>query len=501
MFWRTRLLVAGLVGCALASRATASPLFELAGDPGPGGLTARENADDPAAAYFNPALLADQPPSFELGVAMVSEQIGVTVDGRNTSPACKMGACDVPAVGGRGPESFRDGATGMPIASPTVPTAWLQNGNGTFSARPRQAAGTGHQTRAYQTVGLVAQVLHGRLVLGLFAMIPLGQFTTANAFYNDEREQFFSNSLHPELYGDRLTATSLAFGGGFHATHDLRLGVTFTLSLENNASAPVYVSNLNDLSTVDLDSNVGVNAAVAPHFGAEWTPSERLRVTGTVHTPSSFKINTGFDYALATGSQQSTEVKFVHSYLPLQLAAGATYRLADAWSATAEVKYARWSQYVDRHAERPSGQYAWADTVTPTAGVRWRGGATTAWVDATYVPTPVPLQTGRTNYVDNDRVGASLGVEHVLTAWGSRFRIGTDLLGDRLFYRHVTKFVPPGGSTDPQYVVDEVPDDAIDALGQPVQGAAGLQTNNPGFPGFASDGWVFGAGVHLAIEY
>ncbi len=61
--------------------------------------------------------------------------------------------------------------------------------------------------------------------------------------------------------------------------------------------------------------------------------------------------------------------------------------------------------------------------------------------------------------------------------------------------------MPPGGSTDPQYVIDEVPDDSIDALGQPVAGAAGLQTNNPGFPGFASDGWVFGAGVHLAIEY
>jgi hypothetical protein len=492
-----------LVLCALEAAAHASPLFELAGDPGVGGLTARENADDAAAAYFDPALLADLPPSFELGVFVLAQEVGITVDGRGTSPVCAGGACDVPAVDDRGPESFRDAATGMAIGNPTVPTEWLQHGHGSFGARPRQAAGSGHKPRAYQTVGLVAPVLRGRLVLGLFAMIPLGQFTTANAFYNDEREQFFSNSLHPELYGDRLTATSLAFGGGLHLTRNLRFGVTFTLSLANEASAPVYVSNLNDLSTVDLDSNIGVNAAVAPHFGLAWTPLPRTLLTATVHTPSSFQISTGFDYTLATGNEQSTQLRFTHSYMPLQVALGGTYRLGDAspWSVTGEVKYARWSRYRDRHDERPGGEYAWSDTATPTVGVRFARDGSRAWLDATYVPSPVPPQTGRTNYVDDDRAGFAAGVEHVLVGWGSRFRIGADVLGQRLLARHVTKFVPPAGSTDPQLVQDEVPDDAIDVLGQAVPGREGLQTNNPGFPGFASSGWVLGAGVHVAIEY
>ena len=110
------------------------------------------------------------------------------------------------AVDDRGPESFRDGTTGAAIANPTVPTDWLQHGHGIFGARPRQGAGTATSARV-PDLGLVTPVLRERLVLGLFAMIPLGKFTTANAFYNDEREQFFSNSLHPELYGDRLTAT------------------------------------------------------------------------------------------------------------------------------------------------------------------------------------------------------------------------------------------------------------------------------------------------------
>ena len=50
-----------------------------------------------------------------------------------------------------------------------------------------------------------------RLALGLHGLIPNGEFTKLRAFYNDEREQYFSNSLHPELYSDRMTALSLAF--------------------------------------------------------------------------------------------------------------------------------------------------------------------------------------------------------------------------------------------------------------------------------------------------
>jgi hypothetical protein len=48
-------------------------------------------------------------------------------------------------------------------------------------------------------------------------------------------------------------------------------------------------------------------------------------------------------------------------------------------------------------------------------------------------------------------------------------------------------------------VRDELPDDAVDTRGQPIQSAAGLQTNNPGWPGFSSSGFLFGAGVNLAL--
>jgi long-chain fatty acid transport protein len=483
----------GAIVLAAPARAAASPLFELAGDvQGDGGLTARLNADGPAAAYFNPALLVDAPDGFDLGVFFIADSIGIDVDGRLRSPLCQDGACDVPSVSGRGPESFRH-EDGQPISDPTMPTGWLQDGTPDLSARPRQGAGSGTHRRAYQTLGLVTSPIVDRVSLGLYAMIPLGEFTTTKAFYNDEREQFFSNSLHPELYSDRLTATSLAFGAGVRVHRTLSLGLAFTLSLANEAQAPVYVSNLNDLDTVLLDSDISVQTAVAPHFGLQWTPHRRVRAAATVHTRQSFEVETGFDYVLATGQEQSANLRFVHSYVPLTIAAGGSYDLGETLSVSALASWAQWSHYEDRHGENPRGRYSWSDELSFALGTRWAPGKHRVWLDAAYQPSPVPAQTGPSNYVDSDRVGVSLGGDRVMTVWGARLRVGIDALGHRIFQRHVDKSA--------ESIRDEVPDDSIDVLGQPVSNREGLQTNNPGFPGFSVEGWIFGAGLHVGIEY
>ena len=74
-------------------------------------------------------------------------------------------------------------------------------------------------------LGLVAKLFHDKLTLGAYALIPYSKFTGADAFYSDEREQYFTNSLHPELYGDRLVATSIAFAGGLKLSDALSLGL------------------------------------------------------------------------------------------------------------------------------------------------------------------------------------------------------------------------------------------------------------------------------------
>ena len=49
-------------------------------------------------------------------------------------------------------------------------------------------------------------------------------------------------------------------------------------------------------------------------------------------------------------------------------------------------------------------------------------------------------------------------------------------------------------------VRDEFPDEAYDVFtGKPFDEAVGLQTNNPGWPGWKSSGWLLGAGVSLKV--
>ena len=194
----------------LAFDATASPLFDLTGGTdGLGGLQARTIGGGASAAYFNPALLVQAPFGFTAGFLTIGEQIGVSLDGRpGTQYAVPDGVANATH------------ADGSAIGEVPIPTNLLQNGrsasgiNPALAARPRQGAGTGHQVFAYEMLGFVAKLLDDRLALGFYGIVPDGNFTNLNAFYPDEREQYFSNSLHPELYGDRLTPVSIAFGAG-----------------------------------------------------------------------------------------------------------------------------------------------------------------------------------------------------------------------------------------------------------------------------------------------
>jgi hypothetical protein len=134
--------------------------------------------------------------------------------------------------------------------------------------------------------------------------------------------------------------------------------------------------------------------------------------------------------------------------------------------------------------------------------VRYQRDAIGAFLDVDYQPTPVPPQTGRTNYADNDRVGVDVGLDYAFSLFGTRLRIGTELQAHRLVWRHQTKLPTPtspdGLNHTPATVVDEVPDDST-LNGQPLAGRQGLQTNNPGWPGFGSGGWILGGSLYLSV--
>jgi long-chain fatty acid transport protein len=492
-----------LLGCVLASsEAIASPLFELTGGTdGVGGLQAETIEGGASAAYFNPSLLADLPFGLTLGVMTASSQIGMSLDGRpGTSYAVPDGVANATH------------ASGAPIGNVPIPTGQLQNGraadalNAALAPRPRQGAGTGHLTIVYETVGFVAKLLDNRLGLGFYGIIPDGDFTNLNAFYADEREQYFSNSLHPELYSDRLTALSLAFGAGYRISDALAIGLGATLSLKAGVTAPTYVANAGALQNLLIDTNASVNMSVAPNLGFSYRPSSRWRFTGTVHAPEKVELEVKFTFLLPTGLQQGSTFPLVYDYMPWRISAGAAYDLVkdenETFTIAGTAMYGKWSDYLDRHGVEPIPAYGWYDTLTPTIGARYKYHSTGTFIDVQYKPTPVPLQTGRTNYVDNDRLGFDVGVDYGFTVAHTPMRVGAQAQTYWLVPRHQTKLPTPdspdGVNHTPGLVADELPDDTQIA-GEPIAGSQGLQTNNPGWPGFGSSGMVLSGGIYLTV--
>src|SRR5690349_3716332 len=154
---------------AVTRPAVASPLFELVGGvQGNGGFNARAEEGGAASTYFNPAFLPDAESGFDLGVFVLTDQIGIYPFARPDASA------DIPV---NFPDAQKQG--GGAFDSYGLPTTWLQNGkpadafgNPELPARPRQAAGSGQKVRAYQVLGYVTKLFDGHLAIGLYTMIP-----------------------------------------------------------------------------------------------------------------------------------------------------------------------------------------------------------------------------------------------------------------------------------------------------------------------------------------
>ena len=131
----------------------------------------------------------------------------------------------------------------------------------------------------------------------------------------------------------------------------------------------------------------------------------------------------------------------------------------------------------------------------------------TTFVDAVYAPTPVPLQTGRTNYVDNDRYALAAGVSYELAVPSIACKVRLGLQGQVhvLPRRSQVKLdptaAPYAGQQFSQLVVDEWVDGAMNNRGEVYDESFGLQTNNPGWPGFSSKGMILGAGLNASLLY
>jgi hypothetical protein len=304
-----------------------------------------------------------------------------------------------------------------------------------------------------------------------------------------------------------MSALSMALGMGLELTESLSIGIGATLGLEANVVAPTYVVDAGSLDRILIDMDASVNIGVTPHFGVSYELGDRVRLSATAHAPQRVELGTSFTFLLSNGLEQSSGVTLVLDYTPWQVGMGGEVALLKDSEQTLALActglFSGWSAYVDRHGARPARSYAWADTVSGVVGARYRWQQLSTLLDVGYTPSPIPEQSGRTNYVDNDRASGAVGAEYHFRLLDSDMRVGVQTqlhhLVAREHQKRPTPTRPDGANLAPDLVKDELPDDAA-VGGVPISSAAGLQTNNPGWPGFASAGWIIGGSIYFAVS-
>ncbi len=472
------LTIIALLLVAFPARGASLP--ELAGaHDSPNPQSARFLQPGISAVYFNPAFLTSQEPGASGGILGVFQFLSISLDPRSSIYDVDRSIFDSRPI------------SGVENMLRPLPTADLLARRGSWDPSSHDG---------FVAVGSLMQFARGRFAVGFMGIFPLGSFQEQQPFFADEREQYFSNSLHFELYEDRLHTNVVVLGAGWALLPELSLGAGVTMSTSAFTKASIFMPDASRQDETHMNTSVAVNTRFIPHFGLSWHPRPELGIAATWHAPggSSTSGESAVQFWNYRPDSQDGPVvqhfRMVYGYEPMRLALGITGsggRLWDRWEVGAGVRWERWSRYEDRHGERPVDP--WRDTWVWTAGARrtfW--GRHVIGLDAAFAPSPVPEQTGRANYVDNDRVTLSTGYE---MRPAPRWSVGMSAAAHVLLPR---SHIKDPAAEDP--VFDEYPDSTHIFTGAFIPQSDGFQTNNPGFPGFSSSGVVVTFMGYVRVE-
>ena len=342
----------------------------------------------------------------------------------------------------------------------------------------------------------------GPLVLGFSTVLPLGALQNQQPFFNDQRQQYFDNSLHFELLGDRLETSQMAVALAASPLPWLHLGAGLTLQSASTASTGVFVQDALDRDGALYLPRVRVKNSFAAQASAAFVPGGAggdlaifLRWQGpaasTVEARSSQLI-----YGLEPDDQGGSAQDFVYGWLPHRLGLGASRSFHPspglALEAQLDASWWQWSAYRNRSGDRPLD--TWQNTMPLSGALLLRPrGLPNLGLSALFAPSPVPPQVGRENHLDSNRLGLALALGLPFRLAGTAFELR--LAGQAHWYqdRSVRKDL---GAAHP--VSDEFPD-SDSADGASLADSAGLQTNNPGYPGYALGGVLWHLGLSLVM--
>ena len=295
-------------------------------------FSARLFSDGPGASYFNPTLLLDQRKSFAAGMLYLNQSLSITLGQKNSQYNV--------------PESIFDS---MPVDPNTpayrpLPTDLLRNPRGSHNPST---------FLRYLTLGSVLSFAKGNVAFGFTAIMPLKAFQTQRPFYVDEREQYFSNSLHFELFEDRLESNVITFALAGNLTPRIWPGARLTLNQTATSSSEIYMPDASEQEVSFLNSNVEVITTLIPHFAATLLLGEGGRLTATAHMPGESRTEGYSDIQFYNYHNQTGDEATIQKFTLVASPRGFRGNL---------VRRSGTSPSAGRCCG-PSGQITWTDTV------------------------------------------------------------------------------------------------------------------------------------------
>ncbi len=400
-----------------------------------------------------------------------------------------------------------------------VPTSML-------SQQRRDTRGT--ETSYLLSIVAVDSFFHENLKIGLGLTIPLPGLVNVKTWYNDEREQFFSNKLHFERFGEFDSSMTVYPGISFAPLDWLSFGFTLQIDLMLDLESRLFLTESTAWEYSYLNTGGEVRPLFRPIGGVAFRTPIGLNF-GVVYRHESYvDVNVDIDLRVWNGERLDEETGQVQAqfkqshrnvlgYKPKELAFGVSYSIK-FFTVEVTPTWEMWSDYLDRHGNfwtHPTAdpeiditEKGWDsdwkdptydDVISVRGGVEFRVSDHAALrAGAGYYPSPMPKLTGRYNYVDNDMTMYSLGA-------GFRFpildRVVTADLAAQLWHMHSLEVKKTNIVQENGGMIDEVPDTVTDYDGIPLEEGQGLQTNNPGFPGYKLGGLALSLSVMVGIKF
>ena len=475
-------MAALLTLCVGQGAPQASPLLELTGGVSEHPFMSAHLGSDASVVYTNPALLTSVRSSSLFGVMVVGQSLTLELDARSPGLDITEAVYKARLIG-------EDGLL-TPLQIKPLATSDLVEPRGAFDSSG---------WAGYLLLGSTIPLMGDRIVLGFQVTLPMADFERQSPFFVDEREQFFSNSLHFEMLEDRLEGNAFAFALAGRVGCSLSVGLGASMVTLSEANSDVFIGDPSYSTGGNINPNVRISTLFLPHAGLTWEPTSAWRVQATAHLAGGHEVKGTssvqmWSYPYPEGETSiDQDFSMVYRYQPLRLGLGVRLGAEQdragvrPWEVALGARWNQWSTYLDRQGESPLDP--WADTLELSAGGGLQVGAQRVGLDLRYTPTPVPDQIGRSSYVDNDRMG--LGASYSVPV-GTQWELGLQGQAQLLLSRTTVK-----SADAPHPVTDEFPDSADLKSGDLIPESQGLQTNSPGFPGFSSEGWIWTGGLVL----